>query len=156
VSHRSDLARRVLGALALVWIGLLLGVDLIAAPAPFRAEGLERLDALVVNRELFGATSRSELVLLVLTVICMAIGGLRPVALMILVALAVVVALQALWLLPALAARTDVFLAGGDPGPASFHGLYVGLEAVKLLLLAGLAAVVARKGTKKPPGDGTG
>lgn len=137
--RRPEVARRAVGVLALIWIGVLIGVDLVAAPAPFRALGPERVDALAVNRELFGAMSRTEQVLLVLTAAGTAVGGFRRVALVIPVALALVVALQALWLLPALAARTDVMLAGGDPGPASFHGLYVGLEAFKLLLLTGLA-----------------
>lgn len=128
-------------ALALVWIGLMIGVDLVAAAAPFRAEGVARPEALSVNREIFAAAAWAEWGFLLLLIL---IGGIlrRPGrgVIAVVAALTVVVLAQTLWLLPALAARTDVILAGGDPGPAPYHGLYLGLEAIKLALLCALVA----------------
>jgi hypothetical protein len=58
-------------------------------------------------------------------------------------ALAVIVLLQGTWLLPELAARTEIILAGGEP-PASYaHAFYSSLELIKIgvLLFVGFASL---------------
>ena len=50
-------------------------------------------------------------------------------------ALALIVVAQGAWLIPELAARTDIILAGGEP-PASYaHAIYSTLELAKIAIL---------------------
>jgi hypothetical protein len=58
-------------------------------------------------------------------------------------AASLIVALQALWLLPVLDARAETIIQGGAPPPAPWHALYILLEVLKLLALlaAGWLAV---------------
>lgn len=69
----------------------------------------------------------------------------RP-ALGVLAALWVLVALQSLVVRPALNARTDIVLAGGDPGESPLHVVYVGLS---VLLVVGLVAAIVVESTVK-------
>ena len=58
-------------------------------------------------------------------------------------ALTLIVLAQGVWLIPELAARTDIVIAGGEP-PASYaHAIYSSLELAKigLLLYCGFASL---------------
>jgi hypothetical protein len=59
---------------------------------------------------------------------------------------AAVVAVQAVWLLPALDARVAAVLAGSSPPPSPDHIWYIISEAVKLaaLLAIGIGAICRR------------
>jgi hypothetical protein len=47
--------------------------------------------------------------------------------------LAGIVALQTLWLLPALDARALVYISGSTPPPSHLHLVYIVVEALKLM-----------------------
>jgi Domain of unknown function (DUF4149) len=135
--RRLELARCVLGALAMLWAGVLIGVSFLAAPAKFDAPGLSLPVAMEVGRREFGALNLTELVLAVVTLALAAYArpertiwlglGLGLAALIVLV--------QWLWLLPALDARAELIIRGETPEPASWHALYIGAEVLKLLAL---------------------
>jgi MFS superfamily sulfate permease-like transporter len=132
-----------LGALILLWAGVLIGVSFLAAPAKFAAPSLTLPVALDVGRQEFGTLNLVEIGLAVLT---LALAVLtrpgRPIWLGLAIA-ALVVAAQALWLLPLLDARALLVIQGQTPQPAPWHTLYIVLEAAKLvaLLTAGWLAV---------------
>lgn len=117
------------------WIGLTVGVSMIATPVRFTAVSITRPVALDVGRVVFAALNKAEFVALVLLlVVVRASGRSRELwawcSLLILIVLA-----QGAWLIPELAARTDVILAGGEP-PASYaHAIYSTLELLKIGLL---------------------
>lgn len=134
------LARRALVGVLLVWLGVVIGVSLLATPVPFMVEQLERAEALAVNRQLFRMLSRAELVLLALALLASVLGGIRsPWVIAGIGLVAATVLVQVGILQPELAARTDLVLAGQEPEPGPWHGLYVALELLKIALLPAVA-----------------
>lgn len=125
-----------LGAVCLLWAGMVLGISFLEAPVKFRAPSLTLPVGLDVGRHVFGIFNRVEL--------AWALGAIglglaaRPERVTV-AALGValgVLALQTLWLLPLLDRRVGLILAGGTPAPAPYHVIYVVLEALKLTALA--------------------
>ncbi len=61
--------------------------------------------------------------------------------------LALILLAQGVWLIPELAARTDVILTGGVPPPSHAHGIYAALELAKigLLMFVGFSSLSERQ-----------
>jgi hypothetical protein len=58
---------------------------------------------------------------------------------------AIVVALEAAWLLPALDQRVGMIIAGEPPAASSLHNIYIVVEGVKLLALLVVGFVTGRR-----------
>jgi len=129
--------------LAVLWAGLLLGVSFLATPVKFMAPSLTLPVALDVGRHTFMVFNWIEIVLAGVFIALLAWAPqrwIRGAA----VAVALVVALQTLWLLPVLDARVQVIMEGGTPPPSQLHTLYIAADTIKLLLLGVLAALAYR------------
>lgn len=130
-------ALRLLGGLAFVWAGLVVGISFIEAPVKFTAPSLTLEVGLDVGRRVFQALNRAELVL------ALAGAGLAWVARPrrgLWTALGIVwvaLLLQTTWLLPALDARAALLIAGGQPEGSGLplHLLYGLAEGAKVLAL---------------------
>jgi hypothetical protein len=133
--RRLAIARCALGALIMVWAGVLIGVSFLAAPAKFGAPGLSLPVAMEVGRREFGTLNLAEIVLAVVTLALAAYVRPERAIWFGLGLAALIVALQWLWLLPVLDARAELIIEGGAPEPAPWHALYIGAEVVKLLAL---------------------
>ena len=121
-----------LSPLCLIWFGIVVGISVIEAPAKFQAPSLTREVALDVGRTVFTVLNRIELVILALVLL---VACLRRRTLLTWVGLGALLSIllaQTLWLLPELAARTELILSGLEPDPSHAHGLYAVLELVKL------------------------
>jgi len=125
---------------------MLVGVSFLATPVKFVVQDLSLPVALQVGQATFDLFARVEWGLAAALV---ATSGLawrqRPLALVLVLAIAGVVAVQAVWLLPALDARVDQIVAGVTPAASSHHMLYASLEAAKALLLAAAAFLALRR-----------
>lgn len=89
-----------------------------------------------MGRVTFLAMNKAELVMLILLLVLTRVSGesrrlWAPVALVALIILA-----QSIWLLPELTARTELIIAGSEPGPSIAHAAFSVLELSKLALLA--------------------
>jgi len=130
----------------LIWLGMLIGVSFLATPVKFIVQDLSLPVALQVGQATFDLFARVEWGLAAALV---ATSGLawrqRPLTLVLVLAIAGVVAVQAVWLLPALDARVDQIVAGVTPAASSHHMLYASLEAAKALLLAAAAFLALRR-----------
>ena len=131
---------------AAVWLGMLIGVSFIATPVKFQAAGLDLAVALDVGRLTFGLFALVEWVLAGLLVATMLTArtawwhrGLAGL-------LVGILALQTMWLLPALDLRVEAIIAGRMPDPSIHHALYAGLEAGKAVALVLLALTALRPG----------
>jgi hypothetical protein len=133
--RRLALARCALGALIMLWAGVVIGVSFLAAPAKFDAPGLGLPLAMEVGRREFGALNLAEIALAVVTLALAAYARPERTVSFGLGLAAVIVFLQWLWLLPVLDARAELIIRGGTPEPAPWHALYIGAEVVKLLAL---------------------
>ncbi|HEX5786832.1 MAG TPA: hypothetical protein VFY03_01535 [Woeseiaceae bacterium] len=139
------------------WFGMTAGISLLATPLRFTAPTVTRAVGLDIGRVVFTALNRAELVALIILLIVVRASGRSRNWWGICGALALVVIMQSAWLLPELAARADIVVAGGEPPPSPLHGIYSTLELAKLALLAG-AGFYALAGdrtarTRQPHGD---
>jgi hypothetical protein len=146
---RSETLRTALGALILLWAGVLIGVSFLAAPSKFAAASLSLPVAMDVGRQEFTTLNLVEIGLAVLTLALAALA--RPArAIWLGIALAaLIVAAQTVWLLPLLDARAALIIQGGTPPAAPWHSLYVVIEILKLLALLVTGWLALRAG--RPP-----
>jgi hypothetical protein len=127
--------RCALGALILLWAGVLIGVSFLAAPAKFNAPSLSLPVAMDVGRQEFGVLNLVEIGLAIVTLALAAYVRPGRLSWLALGVAALVVAVQALWLLPLLDARALSIIEGETPPAAPWHALYIMLEVLKLLAL---------------------
>jgi len=120
---------------AVLWLGTLFGVSFLATPVKFQAPSLDLPTALDVGRVTFALFSRVEWGLCTVLLTAMYVGRDGAVRLVIGVALALLLLIQALWLLPILDARVGEIIAGTSVASSHHHVLYVGAEIAKALLL---------------------
>ena len=124
--------------LAGIWAGIVIGGSLIAAPAKFQVASLSLPLALEVGQAQFFWVGVGEAVLcagLLLSVLL-----LRPSLLRFLAFPIAIFAIQRLYLMPMLDARTVEIIAGATIPPSSLHLVYVIMEIIKVFLLCILAA----------------
>jgi hypothetical protein len=117
------------------WVGLTVGISLIATPARFAAGSITRPVALDVGRVVFAALNKAEFLALVLLLVIVRASGRSANLWAWCSALALIVLAQGAWLIPELAARTDIILAGGEPPPSYAHAVYSTLELAKIGIL---------------------
>lgn len=129
-----------------VWIGLVVGLAFIETPLKFTAPGITVPLALGVGRIVFTALSVAGWILLVVIAL---VGLARPretrSGWILIAGLAVVLVFESFVIRSQLAARTDIVIAGGDPGPSWLHYGYIVAELVLLALLVAYVAHSARR-----------
>lgn len=108
---------------------------MLATPVRFSAATITRPIALDVGRVVFAALNKAEFVALIILLIIVRVSGKARDFLAICSVLALILLAQAIWLLPELAARTDLIIAGLEPVPSIVHAAYSVLELSKLALL---------------------
>ncbi|MGB5245558.1 MAG: hypothetical protein WBN34_03355 [Woeseia sp.] len=134
--------------LCFAWFGMTAGISLLEAPVKFTAPLITRVIALDVGRVVFAALNKVELVALILTLVLVRASGLSrrlwaPTA-----ALALILILQSVWLLPELSQRSLEITQGITPNDSPAHMLYGLAELTKLLLLLIIGFRALRFGTK--------
>lgn len=118
-----------------LWVGITVGVSMIATPVRFTAPSITRPIALDVGRVVFAALNKAEILALLLLLIIVRAAGLTRQWWAFCGLLALIVLAQGVWLIPELAARTDLILSGGEPPPSYAHAIYAALELSKIGLL---------------------
>lgn len=122
--------------LAIVWLGVLLGVSFLATPVKFLAPSLDLPTALDVGRVTFALFIKVEWVLCALLVAGVLAGQeyglLRWSGVAV---LAVILLVQTVWLLPVLDARVGQIMAGLTVPRTPHHLIYIIGEAAKALIL---------------------
>lgn len=121
--------------LCFVWFGLTAGISLLEAPVKFTAPTITREIALDVGRVVFLALNRVEMIALILLLVLIRVSGWSRRLWPAWAPLVLIMVAQTAWLLPELAERSKLIVAGLDPGPSIAHGAYGVLELLKLVLL---------------------
>lgn len=129
-------------AIALLWLGIVIGVAFIATPVKFSASSLDLPTALEVGRVTFRLLSRVEWVLAALLVV-VALLAREQLPWSIAIPIAVVI-IEAVWLLPALGARTDAVRAGLTVAPSRLHTIFIALKVAECVALGHVAWATAR------------
>jgi hypothetical protein len=133
-----ETAWAVAAAAAFTWLGMVLAISFLEAPLKFRAPGITTRLGLGIGRIVFRAMNRVEVALLVVVLVAAGLGARRVVVPA--TALAVLLAAQLFGVRPGLNRRSDRVLAGNDAPRSRAHLVYVGLEAVKVVLLVAVGA----------------
>lgn len=117
----------------LLWAGLSLGGNLIAAPAKFQVDTLTLVDLLSIGRAQFAWLGIAEgLFAVSILGLCLMFKQRPGLAL---IAALVLLAIQQAGLHPMLQARTDLILSG-QPAPSSgLHLVFIAAEIAKFVLL---------------------
>lgn len=118
-----------------LWVGITVGVSLIATPLRFTAPSITRPVALDVGRVVFAALNKAEFLAMLLLLIVVRVASLTRKWWAVCALLALILLAQGVWLIPELAARTDVILSGGEPPKSYAHSVYAALELSKIGLL---------------------
>jgi hypothetical protein len=140
-------ARRALGGLLLLWAGMLLGISFLAIPAQFGVASLSRPVAFEIVRQVMTLFTWTQLALAALALLAAALARPSWPGWTALALAGAMLLLQAAWLLPIMAERVELILAGQTPPLGPWHALYQASEVTKLLaLLAG--AWLARPGRR--------
>jgi hypothetical protein len=111
------------------------GVSMIATPVRFTATSITRPIALDVGRVVFTALNKAEFVALVILLAIVRVSGRSRELWAWCSVLILIVLAQGAWLIPELAERTDIILAGREPPPSYAHAIYSTLELTKIGLL---------------------
>lgn len=125
-------------ALPVVWIGLIVAISFIEAPLKFQAPDITIPLGLGIGRLVFGALNIVEAVLLVaLTIVTFwpRVARVTRDRFWWWLALVVVFVCKVAVVRPPLNARTDLVLAGADPGQSPWHYIYIACDVVTLVLL---------------------
>ncbi|WP_131726444.1 hypothetical protein [Cognatishimia activa] len=123
---------KILVGLLLLWAGLALGGNLIAAPAKFQVQSLTLEDLLRVGRAQFSWLGYAEMALAAGAIV---LSFLVKRMWYTLVAAVSLFGVQQLVLQPMLEARTDLILAGLPNGGDHYHIWFVAAEVAKFVLL---------------------
>ena len=118
-----------------LWVGMTVGVSMIATPVRFTAETITRPIALDVGRVVFAALNKAELAALVILLIVVRASGRAAKYWGFCGVLALIVIAQSAWLTPELAERTQMIISGVEPPKSYAHAIYSSLELLKIGLL---------------------
>ena len=136
LKNRKDLIDRSAACIALIWLGMVLGISFLEAPVKFMAPSVTLEIGLDIGRYVFGVFNKVECVLALVIAILLIIVRRKDLS-MVPIGLAwLSLALQTAWLLPVLEARTEVIIQGQTPAPSVSHTIYVVLEVIKAVSLA--------------------
>jgi len=134
----------VVGAVACVWLGMVVAISFLEAPLKFRAPGITLALGLGIGRVVFAALNRVELVLAVAVLLAAGLGT-RPPGVVAAAAVAIgALTVELIAVRPVLTRRSDQVLAGEGGARSRAHLAYIALEVVKVLALAALAWTALR------------
>jgi hypothetical protein len=137
-SHKSrqNLIYRFPACIALIWLGMVLGISFLEAPVKFMAPSVTLEIGLDIGRYVFGAFNKVECALALAMAILLIIIRKKDRSMIPLGLAWLSLALQTAWLLPVLEARVEVIIQGQTPAPSILHTIYVVLEVLKAVALA--------------------
>ncbi|WP_045876590.1 hypothetical protein [Pseudofrankia sp. DC12] len=140
-----DAARVLQVAVPFVWLGLVAGISFLEAPLKFRAPEITIPLGLGIGRLVFRAVNRLEIALGALLLLALALHAPATPAWGVTAAILAVLAVQVAALRPSLDRRAVQVIAGNPPPPSHLHVAYIALEAVKVILLPTLGALLAQE-----------
>lgn len=136
-------ADHLIAPLALIWAGLSLGGNLVAAPAKFQVEALTTPELLQVGRAQFAWLGLAEWALAVTMIAVLIVMRRRPI---ITLSLGIALfAVQQFYLQPLLQARTDLILSGATPPDSLAHIAIIIAEVAKCACLCVTGATIPAK-----------
>lgn len=127
-------AGRLACFIAVLWLGILIGVSFLATPVKFQAPSLSLPVALDVGRATFALLSKVEWAL-ALGLLVAAFRTSRRLWVAGGVVLLISLGAQSFWLLPILDARVSQIMEGSSVAPSQYHLVYIATDVLKVAVL---------------------
>jgi len=131
-------------AVPFVWFGMVLAISFMETPLKFQAPGITIPLGLGIGRLVFFTLNKMEIVCALLLLIAFWRSSSNQRIEIVLCGIAVLILiLETVWLLPVLDARAIEVIAGTASPFSRTHFVYIGFDALKLviLLMLGIASV---------------
>jgi hypothetical protein len=123
-------------AVPFIWFGMVLAISFMEAPLKFQAPGITIPLGLGIGQLVFFALNKMEIVCVVLLLIAFwrsrSNAGIEKILLGVVL---LILTIETVWLLPVLDARAKEVIAGTAPPFSRMHFVYIGFDALKLVLL---------------------
>lgn len=139
----------VLSTYCAIWCGIVVGVSFIATVAKFAAPSLTRPVALDVGAHTFAMLARIEWGLAAVLALLVLAAGITRMRAVLLLVIAALLAVEALYIYPQLHARTALVIAGQTLPPSPLHAFSVAAESAKVLLLALFSILEMRRAIRR-------
>ena len=147
--NRTTLTLRLI--LPALWIGFIVALAFIEAPLKFTAPGITIPLGLGIGRLVFNALAiASWLFLAGMAAVSWMQPRIHRAGWLTLGLLTIVLAVQTFVIRPLLNARSDVIIAGGDPGESWLHYGYIATDLVLLGLLVWWITAIAKRISLRP------
>ena len=114
-TKRKSLINRISACIALVWLGMILGISFLEAPVKFMVPSVTLEIGLDIGRYVFGAFNKVECVFAIAIAILLIIVRKKDASMVSLILAWLSLVLQTVWLLPLLEARSEVIIQGQTP-----------------------------------------
>ena len=132
-------------AVPFVWFGMVIAISFMEAPLKFQAPGITIPLGLGIGQLVFFALNKMEIACALLLLIAFWRARSNERIEMILVGIAIIILLlETVWLLPVLDARAVEVIAGTASPFSRMHFVYIGFDALKLVMLLMLGIASAR------------
>ncbi len=122
-------------AVVLIWLGSIVGVSFIAAPAKFMVAELDLVTAIKIGRSTFMVFHYFEYVLLASLMILIGFFKVSNIARGLVLILLALTLIQNLIIYPALGGQSNLMFNGEVGNSKVPHLIYVGMEVVKSIIL---------------------
>jgi len=132
-------------AIPFIWFGMIGAISFMEAPLKFQAPGITLAEGLSIGRLVFFVLNKIEIVLAVLMAVTLFTH--RPKKTFPIVGAAVIfvlLALETLWLLPALDLRAEQVISGAAAPYSYTHVIYIVFDAIKFMLLFAVGVSLAK------------
>lgn len=136
--------------IAFLWSGLVLGVSFLATPAKFLAPSLSLAVALDVGRSTFHTLRWVEAVIALALLTALLMRRVTGRMYAVFGAVALILLLQYVVLLPMLDVRVAAIIGGQDAPPSMLHWVYTAIEFGKIALIAWLGVLLYRDDRMRP------
>ena len=133
-------------AIPFVWFGALGAISFMEAPLKFTAPNVTLELGLGIGRVVFQTLNKIEIALAALLILSFVFARPKtksPVYLF--GGVALLLALETVWLLPILDARAGQIIGGNAPAASSLHIVYIVFDAVKFISLFVLGAILTKQ-----------
>lgn len=133
-----------------LWVGMIIALSFIEPILKFQAPGITTPLGLGIGRLTFVAMAIAGWTLLISTTL-VSLRGITRGDIINLALIWVVLATQTFIVRPPLTARSDIIIAGGDPGDSVLHYVYIATDVALLtLLIIWVTRAVRRSATVVP------
>lgn len=122
--------------LTFFWLGFVMAISFFEAPLKFQAPSVSIEEGVEIGRIVFGWMNKLEIAFAAILLIYLVLRSVKGLERTLGVAVCAIVALQSVWLLPALDDQAQLLFDGVKDRDRTYHVVYIASEVIKVMGLA--------------------